>query len=244
MGGGGGITRNNHSNNWTGGHGGTISHNTHGGWVTGGGTHVHGEHDWHRFRNGFDRFRDDDDVNFFFGFYAFAPYDDCFVSPWYWYPTLPPYIAYSHCIVVSDYEPCDWNGGVVYEYDPYSRYNSYGNSALNYSVDELRKVFTSDDEFALGHLVPSDGMVAIYTDGKYEYSLNGHDFFQMVVDNVRNNHTLNYTITDVHMEGEQAIVKARHDIDDPNGGEISVYQEFRLSPENGSYVITDFMTHR
>ncbi|HWD37864.1 MAG TPA: hypothetical protein VG944_03390, partial [Fimbriimonas sp.] len=91
---------------------------------------------------------------------------DCFVSPWYYYPTLPPYVA-SDSVQVDQDGDMDWNLGVIV-----TPRNRYGDVPLAYAVDELNNSFLKQDGHAVDELISSD-KVGIFVDGEYEYSMDG-----------------------------------------------------------------------
>jgi hypothetical protein len=181
--------------------------------------------------------------NFFFGFYLFSPFvDDCVYSPWYTYSCLPPYIPYDR-IVVEDAPDVDWSAGDAYSYNPNQDGDAYGNTDLNYSLDEINGMYTHNDEAAVDVLVPSGNQVAIWEDGKYMYSVNGSDFRQMYKDSIKGTETDSFTITSVHHDGDTATVQAKHVFTDPESGKHNtVYQEYRLRHEGDKFVVTDFST--
>ncbi len=181
------------------------------------------------------------DASFFFGFYTYSPYDPCVVSPWYVYPTLPPYIAYNRVYVVNG-TSCNWYGGRQYYYTPTEGVEGYGNPDLNYAIDQIVQAFNTGENTELERLVPPDSRISIYNEGQYMYSVNGGDFYNMLQDNIHGTRTQRYSITSVRMEGDDAIVTARHDYYNPYNGVSSAYQMFRLRPSGDGYIITDFMT--
>jgi hypothetical protein len=184
------------------------------------------------------------DSTFFFGFYVFSPFESaCVVSPWYYYPCLPPYLAYNRVIVLND--NCDWNDGSEYSYVAQEAPNSYGDSDLNSAISQIQNVFQNDDESAISQVVDSNMQVGVYNDGKYMYSVNGPDFSQMMADNVHGVQNVGFTVTDVKVEPDYAIVTARHEFQDAeDGGSTVVYQEYRLTRNGDHYAIEDFNTSK
>ncbi len=181
--------------------------------------------------------------NFSFGFYLFTPFSDpCYVSPWYYYTCLPPYIPAERCYVVRDYS-CSWNDGVVYSYRPRADYyDAYSDERLDGAIDEICAAFDRQDVRALDDLIPYDNRIAVFTDNRYDYSLDAADFHDLMADNIRNTETVSFQIESVRRSGSGATVRARHVVRNPDGDEESVYQEYRLRREDGHFVISDFMT--
>ena len=184
------------------------------------------------------------DADWFFGFWLFSPFDQpCVVSPWYWYPCLPPYLPETQVTVVPG-DSADWDAGQPYDYHSDETPLAYGNHELNAAVDQIRNVFDKGSTDAIDDLIPESGKVAIYNDGKYMYSLTGHQFREMMIDNVHATKTDAFDVTAVRGQGDVAIVHARHTFADPEGGMDTVYQSYRLRREGDRYVITDFMTSK
>lgn len=190
--------------------------------------------------------RDDD---FRFGYYVFDPYSNyrCYASPWYYYPHLPGYVNYSCVRVLTlnlgpfqwvDYR---WNRP-VYAYDTFGYSNSYSYTALDYSVDDIQRAFERRDERALSRIVPRTGDVNIWTDGRYQYTMNADTFYDLMEDNVYGTRTSNYQILSTRTYRDYAEVTARHEFTDPWGRRVSVYHWYRLEKERGAYVVRDFGT--
>ncbi len=183
------------------------------------------------------------DDHFFFGFYVFDPFAFglCVCSPWYYYPCLPPYLAYGHVIFVDTWYSSGWVGEpYTYYPDAPSRDNS---PALDPSLHYIVAAFQDDDRRALSHLVPRDGKVNIFTEGNYSYSLSADDFYDLYKDGVENVHTDKYVIEDVQVNAKgDARVKARHEYTDPWGKPQTVSHTYYLAHEGSDYVIREFGT--
>jgi len=196
------------------------------------------DRDW---RYGYHGDRDGGGTHFTFGFYLSSPYVlPCVVSPWYWYPALPPYLPADRVVVIEGTR-CDWDAGATIDYSPGNSEGSFGNAALNGAIDALQAVYVNRDQQAVSSLVPGDGRVAFYTDGKYAYSLDGSDFQQMIVDNCKDTQTTSFKVTSVRMQGDQAIVRCTHEFTEADQGTDTVYQLYKLRQVGDTYVITDFM---
>ncbi|HWD40360.1 MAG TPA: hypothetical protein VG944_16040 [Fimbriimonas sp.] len=181
-------------------------------------------------------------VSFHFGFYLFSPFESpCYVSPWYYDPCLPPYIPAERVIVVPGYHT-DWNEGITYDYQPEAEYDSYGDADLNRSIDTLSASFGENGADAIDEITPDFGKVAVYTDGSYDYSLSADDFRSMMLDNAENTETVDFRITNVRRHGGDAIVSATHVVRNQDGGEDTIYEQYRLHGQDAHFVITDIMT--
>jgi hypothetical protein len=175
-------------------------------------------------------------VSFNFGLYLFNPYDQpSYVSPWYDYSELPPYIPASTVTVINGYR-CQWNQGTLYSLNG-------SDSGLNQSADSIADAFLNRDTTAIDGMIPTSSQVAIFTDGNYAYSLPGGDFQQMIADNVNDVNTVSFKVTSTDRFNGGAIVHATHVVQTADGGQETVYQTYRLRAESGDhYVVTDFMT--
>ncbi len=201
----------------------------------------HGGYRWGYYH--YDRHWRDDD--FRFGFYFFVPVGAFVCSPWYYYPALPPYIAEDRVIVVNDSQPL-WNSGEAgwqsYRWEvPGQGGGSY--TDLDYALQDIADAFQSQSPTAIDSLCPRTGRVAIYTDGRYSYSLSASDFYDLFRDGTNGARTSRYQILDVRTNGHDiANVLAEQDYTDPWGKPVTVYQTFRLQQEGRNVVIRSFGT--
>ncbi|HWD39821.1 MAG TPA: nuclear transport factor 2 family protein [Fimbriimonas sp.] len=194
-------------------------------------TRRYGDH-W---RYGYRRDRRFDDHHFRFGFYLFSPFAaDSYPSPWYYYPSLPPYVPSDRVIVVPDYG-YSWDVGA-----PYHR----GDSALDQAVDDIQDAFGQGNADAADALIPADSRVAIFQDGRYEYSLKGDDFEEMISDNVQNTDSESFHIDSVRRSGDNAVVRATQVLRDEDDATDTVHQRIHLRRVGDQWEITDFMTSR
>ena len=173
----------------------------------------------------------------------------CYVSPWYYYPCLPPYVAAPNVVIVdrfpstnwvgSDYE---WNdGGESASIDQPGQISS--NPTLDQSISALVASFEKDDHQAIDDVTPHSGNVNIYTDGKYSYSLKANDFYDTYVDGIESTKTDRYEILDVKANANgTARVVAKHVYNDPWGNRTFIYHSYFLVKEGANYVIREFGT--
>ncbi len=184
-------------------------------------------------------FRDD---FFCYPYYVFDPFglDRVYFSPWYYYPSCPPYINSSRVVIVNANPWGTWNGD---EYQ-WQRADSFNHgSDLDYAIADIRDAFTRVDTQAVGRLIPRDGTIALYIDGQYRYSLQPNDFYDLYMDGIKNVETQRYDILDVRYDGyNRAKVYARHEFTDPWGAVNTVYHTYSLERERGAYVIRQFET--
>ena len=132
--------------------------------------------------------------------------------------------------------------------DGYGNYDVWGRhsaSAVDYAVDDIVNSFERADRRSAGRLVSTDAEVAIYVDGKYSYTLNASDFYDMFLDATQNTKTVRYQIVRVetgHDEGNRDIVRvtAKHEYEDPWGARTTVNHFYELRYEGRNLVITKF----
>lgn len=189
--------------------------------------------------------RDWCDDNFWFGYYVFDPYryNNCYVSPWYYYPHLPGYVNY-RCATVLSISIGPFHGTVYNWYRP-ARWDDYSwrsYSSIDYALEDITRAWENVDRRALRRLIPYRDRIAIFVDGRYNYSMTAEDFEDFMIDAVEGTRTERYTITRVERRGREAEVTARHDYVDPYGYRETVYHWYRLEEDRGNYVIRRFGT--
>ncbi len=176
---------------------------------------------------------------FGYPYYAYDPYvpGGAFVaSPWYRYSYLPPYLDRSHVITVDDYPSWNWDDWRRYDLD-----RDRDNRPVRDTVDDLRDAFEEQSTRIANRLVPEEGDVAIFNNGKYDYSLNPDDFQKMFLDGVEQSKTIRYEVEEVRTRGDEIRIRARHEYEDSWGKEQSVVHTITLRRENGGdYVIREF----
>lgn len=190
------------------------------------------------------------DDYFAYPYYAFTPiYNQCVVSPWYYYPQLPGYVINNRITIIQS-RPCTFIG-VNYNWSRNSYGNNgngygygYGNrsSDLDYALEDLVSTFERPDRRALDRLVPRRGNVSIALEGRFAYSMDAEDFYDMFLDASQSSRTTRYDILDVRTNRDEATIMARHDYLDPWGRTERVYHYLRLIRERGEYVIREFGT--
>ncbi|HWA81810.1 MAG TPA: hypothetical protein VG820_00140, partial [Fimbriimonadaceae bacterium] len=190
------------------------------------------------------------DDYFWYPYYVFDPWGSRWCcSPWYYYSMLPPYVAWNRC---RFYNLAAWDiwVGATYNWTPPSYYGNYDNwgrrpSEIDYAVDDIVNAFERADRRAAGRLVSQSGDVAIYMDGKYSYTLNADDFYDMFLDATQNTKTKRYQILRVetgHDESNHDCVRvtARHEYEDPWGALQTVNHFYELHYEGPNLVIDKF----
>lgn len=182
---------------------------------------------------------------FWFSRYIFDPFRTrCVVSPWYWYASLPGYLNYS-CVRILTIPVYTWQGN-WYSYRRPSNWGYYDQyyrrSELDYALDDLISSFENQDRRALSRLIPRSGRVHLYANGRYDYSLEADDYYNLMLDGIFNVDTRRYEVVSVETYRDEVEVTARHDFSDPWGRRTSVYHWYRLQEDRRGYVITSFGT--
>ena len=182
---------------------------------------------------------------FSYPFYVFNPWGyqrTCYVSPWYYYVSIPAYIDSSRIVIVNSFPSRGWIG-YDYSWNYDNRYDR-GDRDLDYALQDLEDAFERRERRSVNRLVPRDGRVNIYTDGRYSYSLGADDFYDLFTDGLYNNDTRRYEIVRVRMSnrGDSARVTARHETMDPWGNPQVVFHDFFLQREGRDFVIREFGT--
>lgn len=193
---------------------------------------------------------------FFFPNYCFNPWQagigfNVVVSPWYLYPFLPGYLNFNTVVITNYQSPWLWNRGVTYVYDDRGWDNRWDwnntsrrNVDLDNSLEDLRDGFERYDRRALGGLVPRNGQVAIMRDGRYDYSMDANDFFDLINDLSSNAETNSYRVDQIRTYRDSARVVMIHDYTDPWGRRQQVYHSMLLQREGrGQMIIREFETN-
>ena len=188
------------------------------------------------------------DSFFWYPNYCFSPFGNVniVISPWYSYSFLPGYLNCEHVYVHNYRGYWDWNVGVVYSND-YNRYDNYDsrysrNRELDYSIEDLRDGFERRDFRALDRVVPEYGQIAIYRDGRYDYSIDTKDFADLLNDLSSNADTNRYRVLETRLNRGTARISALHEYTDQWGNRQRVYHSIYLENENGKMVIREFGT--
>ncbi len=177
---------------------------------------------------------------FGYGHYFYDPYDyACVASPWYRYSYLPPYLDRTRVIVVNNYPSTwGWDGWTTYDYR--SVRDDRRDEAVQDALDDLRSAFERQSEQDANRLVPQSGNVAIFNEGRYDYSLSPEDFLGMFLDGVEQSKTLSYEILEARRQGDEVRVRARHEYEDSWGARQSTIHTLTFRREGGDYVIREF----
>ena len=184
------------------------------------------------------------DDYFAYPYYVFDPFVNnfCVTSPFYRYSYLPPYVDNSRVTVVNNYNS-SWNDDEGWrDYDVRDRDRERRNSELNGALDDIRDAFERNSDRYGERLLPEAGSVAIFNDGKYDYSLDAKDFQDMFLDGVGQSKTIRYEIVETRTKGDDVHLRARHEYKDSWDATQVVFHTYTLRRENGRYVIREFGT--
>ena len=188
---------------------------------------------------------------FVYPHYVFDPFAwnrNCYVSPWYYYASLPAYLNPTRVVVINNFPTANWYGQ-PYRYQRYDNRwdNGWGRNDrndLDDALEDLTEAFERADRRTAGRLIPRGGHVNIYNDGRYGYSLSADDFYDLFMDGLHNNDTRRYEIVNVELSqrGDSARVAARHEIVDPWGNRQTIWHQIYLERERRDFVIREFGT--
>ena len=181
---------------------------------------------------------------FGYSYYAYDPYVPGAVvvaSPWYGYSYLPPYLDRSRVTIVNDYPSWNWDDWHRYDYERDHEERNRDTVAVHNAIDDLRDAFEESSTRIADRLIPEEGDIAIFNEGKYDYSLNPDDFQKMFLDGIEQSKTVRYEIEEVRTRGDEVRIRARHTYEDSWGSEQSIVHTITLRRENGGdYVIREF----
>ncbi len=188
--------------------------------------------------------------------YVFNPWqqDRYVCSPWYYYPSLPPYLNSTRIIIINAGFPSyNWSGSSYQWARRNDNWNDRGDrreidrdrdrGELDYALDDLQDAWERTDFRAIGRLVPRRGNVNMYFDGQYSYSLESNDFYDLFADGIENVRTTRYEITEVQRgRNGSARIEARHEFTDPWNRRNVTYHQYFLEEDGRNYVIREFGT--
>ncbi len=180
------------------------------------------------------------DDYFAYPFYAFDPWAPgvtVVASPWYRYSYLPPYLDTTRVVIVNDYRS-SYND----RRDDWQDYREQRDDRLDNALGDIRDAFERNSSRDGERLLPQTGQVAIFNDGKYDYSLGADDFQDMFLDGIEQSKTVRYEITETRVRGDEVHLKARHEYTDSWGESQVVAHTYTLRRENGRFVIREFGT--
>ena len=180
------------------------------------------------FRIGFSQYDSGfSNVSFSYSNYSYWPYARTVSSPWYYYSQLPPYLPVSAVYVQqpvaydSSYDSYDWA--------PPAPTREY--TTVDYCVNDIDRSYSTADPSLILQLIPSDGLVGVYLDGSYRYSVSPIAFRPMLTDCVRHVRSTGYQVDWVrHYHDGSYFVQGRHNTIDSWGNHQSIYQTYRMEP--------------
>jgi hypothetical protein len=177
------------------------------------------------------------------------------VSPFSFYVgVFPPYIERSAVIVAApprvfidvpiyvhdDYQPAGGSGGGGYYLNRRDDDNRWKDDPeLSDAVYNLEDTFRNDDIALLAPLTDPNANIAIFTKGRYQYSLPANDYLDMTRDFLRSAHTTTFAAYRVHRKAPGVYqVFARHTYQDQDGTSHTVYLCIVLQRLNDRWTIT------
>ncbi|MBX7131690.1 MAG: hypothetical protein K1X67_03315 [Fimbriimonadaceae bacterium] len=203
----------------------------------------HWDNGWndYNWRNGYCqydyRWRD----NYFsYPYYSFTFNDRCAISPWYYYPNLPGYIVSSRVRIGNFGLDIRW--GNSFDWNRYDRWDRYSNDyEFGRAIDDIRDAFERGSTRSLGYLIPSRSEVYVRLDDGYGYTMDGDDFYDLMVDNISATQTRRYMILEARWGSRgEASVLASHEFLDPWGSRQCVYHRYVLVDNGRGFRIAQF----
>ena len=182
------------------------------------------------------------DDYFAYPYYIFDPFvhTSCVASPFYRYSYLPPYLDNSRVVVVNNYSS-SWSDNVDWR-DYRADNRDSRNQELSGALDDIRDAFERNSDRYGERLLPQSGQVAIFNDGKYDYSLGASDFGDMFLDGIEQSKTVKYEIVESRTKGDEVHLRTRHEYRDSWDATQVVFHTYTLRREGGRYVIREFGT--
>lgn len=136
-------------------------------------------------------------------------------------------------------------------YAPISREDNYlerdylwqREPGIGSAVDELREAFGHGNIDALVALTDPNVQIAVFLQGKYEYTLDANDFVDLTRDGLQGIDTISFDITRVHERSAGIyVVSGEHVYRDRNGQRRKVYVSYVLEDIKGIWTLTQVGT--
>ncbi len=205
------------------------------------------------YRNGYYQYNNNwRDDNFWYPHYQFSYTNNCYPSPWYYYPNLPGYV--STVRIDLGFIKFSWSEGSTYNYryggtsydDDWSWGNSRNNTNrdLDNAVDDIYDSFRRGSVRNMSSLIPSRGYINIEIDNYIQYRIGSDDFYDLLTDLVETTYTTDYRIKRVRSWRGGASVEAEHSYRDPWGRTLRTSHWYGLEEGRRGYEITSFRTGR
>lgn len=192
------------------------------------------------FRSGYfrwdDRFYDD---QFFYPHYRFDFGPGVYVSPFYRYHHLPPYISNQRVILRQD--PFVWPSRTTqYRYQaPRENADLRTTSVLDFAILNLSRAFERASIGEVNNLI-TQGPVWIDVEGEASYTTSSDDFYDLFNDLLTGTETLGWAVRDVRVleDDPRVYVIAEHEFRSAFGRRDSQWHTFELTPDRNSYRIS------
>lgn len=207
------------------------------------------------YRNGYYQYNNNwRDDNFWYPHYQFGYTNNCYPSPFYYYPNLPGYV--STVRIDLGFIKFSWSEGSTYNYRyNNSRYdddwdwgwsNSRNNTNrdLDNAVDDIYDSFRRGTMRNISYLIPSRGYINIELDNYIQYRIGSDDFYDLMTDLIESTYTTDYRIKRVRTYRGGASIEAEHRYRDPWGREQRTTHWYGLEEARRGYEIVAFRTGR
>ncbi len=156
---------------------------------------------------------------FYYSNYGYNP-DQASYSPWYLYSNLPPYIRAGNTTIIPNYTRSAFNTDWV-NYD-----STTGNAVIDDVIDRLTTAFRSGNPTWVTKLLSTSDRIAIFLNGRYQYSVAAASFAKMLEDMVLGTQTTGYSVDQAQEWGHQLKILATHQFIDAVGATHYLRQEY------------------
>ncbi|MCW5937964.1 MAG: hypothetical protein KIT11_11735 [Fimbriimonadaceae bacterium] len=163
-------------------------------------------------------------------------------SPFYYYSNLPGYVSCSRIqFGVFSWTSCTTR--YPWRSDRY-RDNYDRDRILEASAESIEHAFQRGNVRFVEDLIPNRGTILVDVDGSGRYRIDGDEFYTMFVDLVEGTRTIDYNVTDVYRDRDEATIVARHTFYTGWGERQSMRHTFGLQRDRGGYAISYFKSSR
>lgn len=178
------------------------------------------------------------DERFLYGYYLFD-YDvaQCAFSPWYYYPSLPGYVALNKV----NFRTVSLRPSL----DRRTRYidnDSQLDPAQRNAVADFQDGLERDDTRALARLIPNRYEVSIEPPTGRAYSLDSDDFYDLMSDMTANVHTRRFDVLDIQTGRDALRIFGQQVFMDPWGHQLTEYMRVTMVADGDGYRIAELDT--
>ncbi|MDH7482642.1 MAG: hypothetical protein QHH26_11815 [Armatimonadota bacterium] len=181
---------------------------------------------------------------FFYPNYCYTYRKDyCWPSIYFYYGTLPPYIFGPRIVFIPTFAnrhicvqipiAINWN-------DDYYLCDTYGRR-LREALNRIQRAWERGDEYLIRDYLRFNSRIAVYLNGKYAYSIDAEDYYDMTRDAMRNIRTRSFIFDRIHKRSSDCVVAFGTHIyvDEDSGFVKTVYVSYTLERFGSDWYITE-----